>query len=98
MESFFALLQKNILNTRRWETREELRLSIVTWIETTYSQPPPSKAPGEADPGRVCEDLRSRKRGLRTINPSVNQTGGSPACPVLPPVTTQPAPIITFWQ
>jgi len=38
MESFFALLQKNILNTRRWETREELRLAIVTWIETRYNR------------------------------------------------------------
>jgi transposase InsO family protein len=36
MESFFSLLQKNILNRRRWATREELRLAIVTWIETTY--------------------------------------------------------------
>ncbi len=36
MESFFALLQKNVLNTRRWETREQLRLAIVTWIETKY--------------------------------------------------------------
>ena len=36
MESFFSLLQKNVLDTRRWETREELRLAIVTWIETKY--------------------------------------------------------------
>lgn len=36
MESFFSLLQKNVLNTRRWNTREELRLAIVTWIERTY--------------------------------------------------------------
>ena len=36
MESFFALLQKNVLNTRRWATRQELRLAIVTWIERTY--------------------------------------------------------------
>ncbi len=36
MESFFALLQKNVLNTRKWETREELCLAIVTWIETKY--------------------------------------------------------------
>ena len=33
MESFFSLLQKNVLNTRRWEGREELRLAMVTWIE-----------------------------------------------------------------
>jgi len=36
MESFFALLQKNVLNRRSWTTREELRIAIVTWIEKTY--------------------------------------------------------------
>ncbi len=36
MESFFALLQKNVLDRRRWSTREELRLAIVIWIEATY--------------------------------------------------------------
>lgn len=36
MESFFALLQKNVLNRRTWQTREELRIAIVTWIERTY--------------------------------------------------------------
>jgi len=38
MESFFALLQKNVLNRRSWETRDELRIEIVTWIERTYHQ------------------------------------------------------------
>ena len=36
MESFFALLQKNVLNRQRWSTRAELRIAIVTWIERTY--------------------------------------------------------------
>ena len=36
MESFFSLLQKNVLNTRRWHTRDDLRIAIVTWIERTY--------------------------------------------------------------
>jgi transposase InsO family protein len=36
MESFFALLQKNVLNRRSWTTREDLRIAIVTWIERTY--------------------------------------------------------------
>ncbi|MEY8657328.1 IS3 family transposase [Brachybacterium paraconglomeratum] len=36
MESFFALLQKNVLNRRRWRTREELRIAMITWIERTY--------------------------------------------------------------
>jgi transposase InsO family protein len=36
MESFFALLQNNVLDQQRWTTREELRLAITTWIERTY--------------------------------------------------------------
>jgi putative transposase len=32
----FSLLQKNVLNRRRWRTRQELRLAIVVWIEKTY--------------------------------------------------------------
>lgn len=36
MESFFSLLQKNVLNRRAWATRDELRIAIVTWIERTY--------------------------------------------------------------
>ena len=36
MESFFSLLQNNVLDSRRWATREDLRLAIVTWIERTY--------------------------------------------------------------
>ena len=36
MESFFALVQKNVLDRQRWATRDQLRLAIVTWIEPTY--------------------------------------------------------------
>jgi putative transposase len=36
MESFFALLQKNVLDRHRWATRDQLRIEIVTWIERTY--------------------------------------------------------------
>jgi len=36
MESFSSLLQKNVLDRRRWATRYELRLAIITWIERTY--------------------------------------------------------------
>lgn len=36
MESFFALLQKNLLDRRDWATREQLRAGIITWIERTY--------------------------------------------------------------
>lgn len=36
MESFFSLLQNNVLDRRYWATRQELRIAIVTWIERTY--------------------------------------------------------------
>ena len=38
MESFFALLQKNVLDRRRWRTRSELRYEIIYWIEHTYNR------------------------------------------------------------
>jgi len=31
-----SLLQKNVLDRRTWDTREQLRIAIVTWIERTY--------------------------------------------------------------
>ncbi|WP_344648732.1 IS3 family transposase [Cryptosporangium japonicum] len=36
MESFFSLLQRNVLDRRAWATRDDLRIAIVTWIERTY--------------------------------------------------------------
>jgi transposase InsO family protein len=50
MESFFALLQKNVLNRQRWNTREELRLAIITWIEKTYHRRRRQRALGKLTP------------------------------------------------
>ena len=36
MESFFALLQRNVLDRHTWATRDDLRIEIITWIERTY--------------------------------------------------------------
>jgi putative transposase len=36
MESFLALLHKNVLDRQRWDIRGQLRLAIITWIERTY--------------------------------------------------------------
>lgn len=36
MESFFSLLQKNVLDRWSRSTRKELRLAIVSWIEGKY--------------------------------------------------------------
>jgi putative transposase len=37
MESFFALLQKNVLNRHRWARRAQLHTELVSWIEHTYN-------------------------------------------------------------
>jgi transposase InsO family protein len=50
MESFFSLLQKNVLNTQRWDNREDLRLAIVTWIETKYNRRRRHRALGKLTP------------------------------------------------
>lgn len=36
MESFFSLLQKNVLDRHSWDTREQLRLEIVSRLEGRY--------------------------------------------------------------
>jgi putative transposase len=38
MESFNALLQKNVLDRQRWATRDQLRYAIIHWIEHTYNR------------------------------------------------------------
>jgi putative transposase len=50
MESFFALLQKNVLNRHSWSTRDELRLAIITWIERTYNRRRRQRALGKLTP------------------------------------------------
>lgn len=50
MESFFALPQKNVLNTQRWETHAELRLAMVTWIETKYHRKRRQRGLGKLTP------------------------------------------------
>lgn len=51
MESFYSLLQKNVLNRgRRWRTRAELRYEIVHWIEHTYNRRRRQRALGKLTP------------------------------------------------
>ncbi len=50
MESFHALLQQNVLNRRRWRTRDELRYAIVSWIEHTYNRRRRQRALGKLTP------------------------------------------------
>ena len=37
-EAFFSLLQTNLLNIRRWDSCEELRVAIVIWIEAKHNR------------------------------------------------------------
>jgi transposase InsO family protein len=50
MESFHALLQKNVLDRRRWRTRSELSYEIVAWIEHTYNRRRRQRALGKLTP------------------------------------------------
>jgi putative transposase len=50
MESFFALLQNNVLDRHTWTTRDELRLAIITWIERTYHRRRRQRALGKLTP------------------------------------------------
>jgi transposase InsO family protein len=50
MESFFALVQNNVFDRQRWQTREELRLAVVVWIERTYHRRRRQRALGKLTP------------------------------------------------
>nr|WQM79091.1 hypothetical protein PCFP21_195 [Curtobacterium flaccumfaciens pv. poinsettiae]WQM79211.1 hypothetical protein PCFP23_310 [Curtobacterium flaccumfaciens pv. poinsettiae]WQM79325.1 hypothetical protein PCFP24_375 [Curtobacterium flaccumfaciens pv. poinsettiae]WQM79400.1 hypothetical protein PCFP11_265 [Curtobacterium flaccumfaciens pv. poinsettiae]WQM79435.1 hypothetical protein PCFP31_005 [Curtobacterium flaccumfaciens pv. poinsettiae] len=50
----FALLQKNVLNLKRWETREELRRAIVTWIEGIYDRKRRQRGVGKLTPNEYA--------------------------------------------
>lgn len=50
LESFFSLLQKNVLDRRTWATRQELRIAIVTWTERAYHRRRRQSALGRLTP------------------------------------------------
>jgi transposase InsO family protein len=50
MESFYSLLQKNVLNRRRWRTRKELGCEIIWWVEHTYNRRRRQRALGKLTP------------------------------------------------
>jgi len=50
MESFFSLLQKNVLDQQRWTTRSELRFEIIRWIERTYNHRRRQRSLGKLTP------------------------------------------------
>jgi hypothetical protein len=51
METFFSLLQKNLVNTRRWDTLEDLRFDRELDRDESTTASVVSEA--QADPGRI---------------------------------------------
>ena len=62
MESFFSLLQKNVLDRHTWRTRHDLRLAIINWIERTYNRRRRQRALGKLTP--VEFELALHNHGL----------------------------------
>ena len=93
MESFFTLLQKNVLNRRRWRTRSELRYEIVHWIEHTYnrrrrqrasagSPPPSSSSPSQPSPPPTRHDQRSQPPSTKVAADPLAQPMGAMSPPI----------------
>ena len=68
MESFFALLQKNVLDRQRWNPREELRIAIITWIERTYHRRRRQAGLGRVDLDRIRNNDDHTGRSGRVTN------------------------------
>jgi transposase InsO family protein len=75
MESFFSLLQKNVLDRQRWASRLDLRLAIVQWIEGIYHRKRRQRRLGKLTPIEF-ETIRRRHPG--GINPGLNQNLSRP--------------------
>jgi len=50
MESRHALLRKNVLNRRRWRSRDELHQAVEFWTEHTYNRRRRQPALGKLTP------------------------------------------------
>jgi len=77
MESFFALLQKNVLDRQRYTTREELRLSDHHLDRThlpLQTTPTPTSSP---HPDRVWNTTSGPSSRTKTTNHWVNKTFSS---------------------
>ena len=84
MESFFALLQKNVLDRQRWSTREQLRLAIITWIEKHLPPAAPATTTRPPHTHRVRDNQPGRTRRLNHPAPESTKTGAVPGDPVSP--------------
>jgi hypothetical protein len=72
-------MQNAVLNTQRWQTREESRLAIANWIETKYHRKCRQRGLGKLPPieSETIHMSADAARKLSTIG--VNQRLGSPS-------------------
>jgi predicted O-methyltransferase YrrM len=62
IESFHSLLQNNVLNSKKWESQEELRIAIVNWIEGTYHHRRRKRSLGKMRPDEYGQHMKSLTR------------------------------------
>jgi len=73
MESFFSLLQKNVLNRRpRWASRDELTHAAIDWIERTYHRRRRQDRLGRLTP--IAYELALCNKTLNLTTPSHTPT------------------------
>ena len=72
MESFFSLLQKNVLNRRSWATRDELRIAIRNLDRADVPPTAQASSAGAFDSGRVRShhERTGRTRCLTQLSPT----------------------------
>ncbi len=80
MESWHALLQKNVLDRRRWRTRDELHEAIVFWTEHTTTAGDVSAGSASAPRSSSNWPSSPRPQPLRHDHhsPGVNRPCSSP--------------------
>ena len=71
MESFYSLLQKNVLSTRTWDTRDQLRHAIVYWIEAKYNRRRRQRGLGKLTPVEYETVHQSAMAGSKTLKPAL---------------------------
>ena len=73
-QSFWSLLQTNVLNQQRWATRQELRLAIVVWIEPKHHRERAQDTLGGLAPIEFEAKLTEQPLTLAAQTPSVTSS------------------------
>jgi putative transposase len=64
MESFFATVQHEVLDTRRWRTRDELRSALFVFLEITYNHERRQSSPGYRTPTAFNTEAHAKRTSV----------------------------------